>query len=154
MSFLLVSAFPFPFLVTLVPCPQDADSGLFWPGSDERTSQLFRLMIRPRLYYFFYTDISSFALSVPCNTRSTASMAMVLIQVVLGGAKFGRSKLPSRHPPGSTWTYGFSFYLACSVFSIFATAFIVFLAFSKKKKGDNIISEELALADEHVAMGR
>jgi len=84
----------------------------------------------------------------------TASMAMVLIQVVLGGAKFGRSKLPSRHPPGSTWTYGFSFYLACSVFSIFATAFIVFLAFSKKKKGDNIISEELALADEHVAMGR
>jgi hypothetical protein len=44
--------------------------------------------------------------------------------------------------------------MACSVFSIFATAFIVFLAFSKKKKGDNIISEELALADEHVAMGR
>ena len=81
-------------------------------------------------------------------------MAMVLIQVVLGGAQFGRSKLPSRHPPGSTWTYGYSFYMACSVFSIFATAFIVFLAFSKKKKGDNIINEELALADEHVAMGR
>ena len=134
---------------------QAADSGLFWPGSDERTSQLFRLlMIRPRLHFFFEILNFSFVLSVPCNTRSTASMAMVLIQVVLGGAQFGRSKLPSRHPPGSTWTYGYSFYMACSVFSIFATAFIVFLAFSKKKKGDNIINEELALADEHVAMGR
>lgn len=81
-------------------------------------------------------------------------MTMVLIQVVLGGAEYARERLPSRYPDGSVWEYGYSFYLAYSVFGVFALAFLVFMATSGRVKGDRAATDELDMADKHVAMGR
>jgi len=108
----------------------------------------------------------AFSFYVFCNKRYTfkrlaagihfltASMTMVLIQVVLGGAEYARERLPSRYPDGSVWEYGYSFYLAYSVFGVFALAFLVFMATSGRVKGDRAATDELDMADKHVAMGR
>ena len=81
-------------------------------------------------------------------------MSVVLINVVSGGADFSRRKLPSLHPEGSTWHFGFSYYFAWFVAVIFFAACAAFLFYSRKKKGDKALSDDMAMADRPTIIGR
>ena len=68
--------------------------------------------------------------------------------------KYERRNLPKRHPKGAYISYGYSFVLAWIVFAIYVIAAIVFLIFSRKRKGDNAANEREAMENEPVHLGR
>ena len=68
--------------------------------------------------------------------------------------KYERQNLPKRHPQGADINYGYSFALAWVVFAIYVIAALVFLIFSRKRKGDKAADEREAMENEPVHLGR
>ena len=58
------------------------------------------------------------------------------------------------YPNGSNWYFGFSYYISWVVFTVFIAAGILFLIYSRKKKGSEALNDEMAMADEAQIMGR
>lgn len=84
----------------------------------------------------------------------TAICILVCAEVLSQSVAYEEINLPARHPEGSYYRYGFCFYLAWITFAIFVLAGIVFIWFSRKRKGFKAYNEEEALENEPVHLGR
>ena len=84
----------------------------------------------------------------------SAASILVSAEVMVRSVKYERQNLPKRHPQGAYINYGYSFVLAWIVFAIYVIAAIVFLVFSRKRKGDKAADEREAMENEPVHLGR
>ena len=84
----------------------------------------------------------------------SAASILVSAEVMVRSVKYERQNLPKRHPKGAYINYGYSFVLAWIVFAIYVIAAIVFLVFSRKRKGDKAADEREAMENEPVHLGR
>ncbi|KAG8184838.1 hypothetical protein JTE90_012087 [Oedothorax gibbosus] len=64
-----------------------------------------------------------------------AACVLVVVEVVVNSVEYEERFLTDRHPKGATWSYGYSFFLACLSGVIMALCGITFLLCSKKRKG-------------------
>ena len=83
-----------------------------------------------------------------------AASILVSAEVMVRSVKYERKHLPKRHPKGAYISYGYSFVLAWIVFAIYVIAAVVFLVFSRKRKGDRAADEREAMENEPVHLGR
>ena len=86
--------------------------------------------------------------------RLTAVCILVSAEVMHNSVKYESENLQMRHPEGAHYQFGYSFFLAWIVFAIFLVVTIVFLVFSRKRKGDAASSEHEAFENEPVHLGR
>lgn len=84
----------------------------------------------------------------------TAATILVVVEVLINSVNYEAAYLPERHPKGASWSYGFSFFLACFCFGLYIAAGCTFIVCSRKRKGDRAPSEIHALADEPHILGR
>lgn len=85
----------------------------------------------------------------------TASTTIVVIEVLVNSVKYASQNLEERIPTGTTWHYGFSYYLAWITFSTLAIACITFLVCSRKRKGNMGRQLDIhTVADEPHILGR
>ncbi|CRK86823.1 CLUMA_CG000652, isoform A [Clunio marinus] len=68
--------------------------------------------------------------------------------------EYAREYLFYAFPAGAHYTYGFGFYFGILVSGINFFSFIMFLWYSRKKKGNKAATEELGMADEHIEIRR
>lgn len=84
----------------------------------------------------------------------TAICILVCAEVMSQSVAYEETYLPARHPKGAYYEYGFCFYLAWITFAIFVIAGIVFIWYGRKRKGHRAYSEEHAMENEPVHLGR
>lgn len=84
----------------------------------------------------------------------TAVCILVCAEVMVNSVYYEEQYLVSRHPPGSSYYFGWSFWLCWVVFSIFVWATLIFLFYGKKRKGDRALTENEAVENEPVHLGR
>ncbi|XP_014259254.1 voltage-dependent calcium channel gamma-2 subunit [Cimex lectularius] len=84
----------------------------------------------------------------------SCASVIVVLEVVINSIYYEKAHLPFVHPRRAVYYYGYSFYLGWLVFAFNAVASIAFLVYSKKRKGDKALTEEMAMADEPTIIGR
>ncbi|BES99270.1 Hypothetical protein NTJ_12087 [Nesidiocoris tenuis] len=84
----------------------------------------------------------------------SCASVVVVIEVVTNSIDYEKKHLPFVHPKTANYSYGYSYYLGWLVFlgNMFSSG--AFLIYSKKRKGDKALTEEMAMADEPTIIGR
>ncbi|ROT66470.1 hypothetical protein C7M84_015501 [Penaeus vannamei] len=104
-------------------------------------------------YFSLYFSLS-LSLHYSPLSPSTAGCALIVIEVAVTLFQYQAANLPSRHPPGSTWHYGFSFMLAWISFIGEAAAAIAFGVCSRKRKKEKAPDDQYAIEEEPTIIGR
>jgi len=84
----------------------------------------------------------------------TAVCILVCAEVMINSVDYESDHLQSRHPEGSHYHFGWSFWLCWVVFAIYVLATLVFLFYGRKRKGDRALTEDEAKENEPVNIGR
>ena len=84
----------------------------------------------------------------------TAACIVVCLEVFQYSIEYEQKFLPKRHPNGSNIGYDWSFGLCWVVFIIYIIAPIVLFVTSRKRKGDKARTEQEAMENEPVILGR
>ncbi|XP_063600871.1 voltage-dependent calcium channel gamma-7 subunit-like [Penaeus indicus] len=105
------------------------------------------------IYTFLHTRYMYKRLAALSHVVS-AGCALIVIEVAVTLFQYQAANLPSRHPPGSTWHYGFSFMLAWISFIGEAAAAIAFGVCSRKRKKEKAPDDQYAIEEEPTIIGR
>ncbi|XP_045625307.1 voltage-dependent calcium channel gamma-7 subunit [Procambarus clarkii] len=89
-----------------------------------------------------------------CSHVISAGCVLIVLEVSVSLYHFEEANLPNRQPPGSTWSYGFSFMLAWVSFIAEAAAAIAFGICSRKRKKDKAPDDRYAIEEEPTIIGR
>ncbi|KAF6200072.1 hypothetical protein GE061_006373 [Apolygus lucorum] len=84
----------------------------------------------------------------------SCASVLVVIEVVMNSIEYEKKNLPFVHPKTAIYWYGYSYYLGWLVCIANIFASLAFLVYSKKRKGDKALTEEMAMADEPTIIGR
>ncbi|XP_064092014.1 voltage-dependent calcium channel gamma-7 subunit-like isoform X1 [Macrobrachium nipponense] len=84
----------------------------------------------------------------------SAGCALIVIEVAVTLFQYEAANLPNRHPPGSTWDYGYSFMLAWITFIAEVCGAIAFAVCSRKRKKDKAPDDQYAIEEEPTIIGR
>jgi len=84
----------------------------------------------------------------------TAVCIVVSAEVMSNSVEYESEHLTSRHPEGSHYEFGYSYVLVWIAFVIYLLVTLLFLVYSRKRKGDNAKSEHEARENEPVHLGR
>ncbi|XP_071524044.1 transmembrane protein 114 [Panulirus ornatus] len=104
--------------------------------------------------YTFHQTRYMYKRLTACSHVIAAGCVLIVIEVATSLYHYEAVNLPTRHPPGSTWHYGFSFMLAWVTFIAEATAAIAFGVCSRKRKKDKAPDERYAIEEEPTIIGR
>ena len=84
----------------------------------------------------------------------SAVCIVVSAEVMANSVDYESEHLTSRHPEGSHYEFGYSYVLVWIVFVIYLIVTLLFLVYSRKRKGENAKSEHEARENEPVHLGR
>ncbi|PSN55562.1 hypothetical protein C0J52_12106 [Blattella germanica] len=84
----------------------------------------------------------------------TCGSVLAVIEVLISSIDYEQKHLPFTFPRGATYSYGFSIVFAWLVFIMVLVSGFCFMIYSRKRKGNKAISDELAMADEPTIIGR
>jgi len=88
-----------------------------------------------------HTPNTALSINPIISLSLTASCNLVVLEVMVTLVRYSSSNLPWSHPPTSSYSYGFSFYLGWLVFTTFLGNGALFLALSRKRKGNREIHD-------------
>ncbi|KAI0239847.1 hypothetical protein LSAT2_009453 [Lamellibrachia satsuma] len=84
----------------------------------------------------------------------TAGAVFISGEVFIQSVEYEEDYLRARYPRGASHQYGYSFAFAVITVVIYIAAGIVFFIYGRKRKGEKAVTEEEALENEPVIIGR
>lgn len=84
----------------------------------------------------------------------SAGAVFISGEVFIQSVEYEEDYLRARYPRGASHQYGYSFAFAVITVVIYIAAGIVFFVYGRKRKGEKAVTEEEALENEPVIIGR